>query len=55
VGYEPGAIGASALYGEGEDDGRELEEEVDGVGIRGRVEDGGEEADEDAEELVGDC
>jgi hypothetical protein len=50
-----GAISACALYDEGEDDGGELGEEVDGVGVRGRVEDDGEEVDEDAEDLVGDC
>lgn len=55
VGYEDGAIGACALDDEGEDDGGELDEEVDGVGVRGRVEDDGEEVDEYAEDLVGYC
>lgn len=55
VGYEDGAIGACTLDDEGEDDGRELDEEVDGVGVCGRVEDDGEEVDEQAEHLVGYC
>ena len=55
VGYEERAIGACALYDEGEDDGGELDEEVDGVGVGGRVEDDGEEVDEHAEDLVEDC
>ncbi len=55
VGYEERAIGACGLYDEGEDDGGELDEEVDGVGVGGRVENDGEEVDEGAEELVGDC
>ena len=55
VGYEERAIGACALYDEREDDGGELDEEVKSVGVGGRVEDGGEEVDEDAEDLVGDC
>jgi hypothetical protein len=53
VGYEDGAIRACALYDEGEDDGEDLGEEVDDMGIRGRVEGDGEEVDKDAEDLVG--
>lgn len=55
VGYEERAIGACTLYDEREDDGGELDEEVDRVGVGGRGEDGREEVDEDAEKLVGDC
>ena len=55
VGYEERAIGACALYDEGEDDGGELDEEVDGGGVGGRVEHDGEEVDEDAKDLVGYC
>jgi len=34
---------------------KELGEEVEDVGMRGRFERDGEEVDEDAEDLVGDC
>ena len=45
VGYQERAIVMCALYDEREDDAGELDEEVDGVGLWGRIEHGGEEVD----------
>ena len=44
-----------ALYDELEGDDKELDEEVDDMGLCGRIEHDGEEVDEGAEDLVGDC
>lgn len=54
VGDKDGAIGAGALDGEGEEDAGELENEVDGVRVARRVERSAKEADEGAEDGVGD-
>ena len=54
VGYEERAIGACALYNERKNNGGELDEEVDGMGVGGRVEDDGKEVDKPAEGLVED-
>ena len=56
VGYKERAIvDARALHDEREEDTGELDKEVDGVGLCGRIEHDGEEVDEGAEDLVGDC
>ena len=43
MGYQERAIVMCALYDEREDDARELDEEVDSVGLCGRIEHDGEE------------
>ena len=44
-----------AVYDELEGDDKEWDEEVESVGLCGRIQHDGEEVDEGAEDLVGDC
>ena len=55
VGYQERGIVARALYDERKDDTGELDEEVDGMSLCGRIEHDGEEVDESTEDMVGDC